>query len=304
MILMRTGAEQALKRHPPATKAGGTRRAFSPIEEFLSSQDPVWVWDGEKGRVAWTNAAGAAFWGEPDFERPRMRKSDAGESGGSQGLARMNALARSRSQKSQWIETLRLPAAGGEKVCVCCLQRLQLAGGERGVIVRALSERAAEALEEKTTKKRSARSPAGLLRETAAPLRAMAEALGGYVLLDARGLIVFASRRATRFLGRENAGLAGTAFSELLAAGRGQAERAVSRASAAAESGETRERVRPSRLEALLLQADDEPAPCRALFTPAQKGGVCVFLCDLRPGKALQRRLDARRKKAGQSKDL
>lgn len=280
------------------TNVGGVRRAASPIEEFLSSQDPVWVWDAENGRVAWANAAGAAFWGEENFESLRMRRFDVK----TPGVARMDALARNRSGKSQWIEALELPTAEGGKGRVCCLQRLQLAGGERGVIVRVLSDGNGAGRSigagEKIARKSGDKPPAGFASAAAAPLRAMAEALGGYVLLDEGGLVVFASKQARHFLGRENADLTGTDFSALFLGARAQIERAVSRASAAAASDKTRGALRPSRLEGLLLRAGEELSPCRALFTPVQgSGGVCVSLCDLRPGKALQRRLDAQRKK-------
>lgn len=317
MARMRTRAEQASSCQSRATNVGGVRRAASPIEEFLSSQDPVWVWDGENGRIAWANAAGTAFWGEKNFECLRTRRFDATNGRKAHGVARMDALARNRSAKSQWIETLTLPTEGGEQGGLCCLQRLQLAGGERGVIVRvlidgdsvpggncvaALSDRRAEEQPARAGKVVARREddklPAEFSGAAAAPLRAMSDALGGYVLLDAKGLIVFASKQARRLLDCENADLAGKALSGLFLGAQKQIERSVMRACAVAASGKPGGACRPSRLEGVLLGARQEPAPCRVLLIPIHEcSGVCVSLCDLRQGKALQRRLDARRKK-------
>jgi PAS domain S-box-containing protein len=293
MTGMGTGAEHATGRRSLAGIAGAIRRAASPIEEFLASKDPVWVWDAERGRIAWANAAGAAFWGEPDFESLRGRTFDTG----APGVARMEALARNRSSRSQWVEFLRLPPGESGKERLCCLQRLQLAGGERGVIVRALDEAVArnernQANGENSKAVKPCRRPPGFPNNAATPLWAMADALGGYVLLDRQGVIVFASKTARRLLGRESGDLVGQPFVALFAGSQARIGRLTTPAPTGAAS-------RPKRFDAPLLRADGGVIPCRTLLAPVPGGeGVCAALCDLTLTKALQRSLDASGKKA------
>lgn len=118
---------------PPAA------RALS-LENFLATDDPVWVWDGQGRRIVWANAAAAALWGDRAPERLKRRR--VGSKSGAP--ARLTALARSGDTLGDHVETLRVPAPDGVKAIACVFQRLQLADNRPGLVVRALVEGADE----------------------------------------------------------------------------------------------------------------------------------------------------------------
>ncbi len=121
----------------PATPAA---RAL-PLESFLATDDPVWVWDGQGRCILWANAAAAELWGDPYAERLKRRRAGRTESA----PARLTALARSADTLGDHVESLRVPTPDGETAVSCVFQRLQLAGGRPGLVVRALSEDATSA---------------------------------------------------------------------------------------------------------------------------------------------------------------
>jgi PAS domain-containing protein len=297
---MGTRAEPAPRRHTQTNHAGAVRRAATPIEEFLASSDPVWVWDGENRRIAWANAAGAAFWGEKNFESLRVRQFD----GAVQGVARMDALSRSQSSEMQWVEELAFPSAQGNKNLLCCMQRLQLAGGEWGVIVRALGGRAKRAWSgaacgngaDRQTPDRQKSGGRAVRPSFRAPrlLKAAADALGGYLSLNAAGEVVFASKNVGRLLGRECAQLIGLPFARLFSGDRkriARIERIIRIAKRPASNT-------LARFDAALLGSAGALIPCRVLIMPVREGeGASVALCDLRQTKALKRSFKARRKR-------
>ncbi len=118
---------------PPAAPAA---RAL-PLESFLTTDDPVWVWDGQGRRIVWANAAATKLWGDATPERLRRRRT--GATAGAP--ARLTALARSGEALGDHVETLRVPTPDGDVAVRCVFQRLQLAGGRPGLVVRAASER-------------------------------------------------------------------------------------------------------------------------------------------------------------------
>ena len=118
---------------PPAA------RALS-LENFLATDDPVWVWDGRGRRIVWANAAAAELWGDRAPERLKRRR--VGSQSGAP--ARLTALARSGDTLGDHVETLRVPAPDGVKAIACMFQRLQLADKRPGLVVRALVEGADE----------------------------------------------------------------------------------------------------------------------------------------------------------------
>jgi len=108
-----------------------------PLESFLATDDPVWVWDGQGRRILWANAAAAHLWGDPRPERLKRRRT----SPSSRAPARLTELARSSEFLGDHIETLHLPTPGGEVPVTCVFQRLLLAGNRPGLVVRVLPER-------------------------------------------------------------------------------------------------------------------------------------------------------------------
>ena len=73
-----------------------------PLGDFLTAEEPVWVWDAAARRILWANQAGRAFWGAASNESLRMRKFDTRN----KAVLRMAALATDPSEKREWVETL------------------------------------------------------------------------------------------------------------------------------------------------------------------------------------------------------
>jgi len=108
-----------------------------PLESFLATDDPVWVWDGQGRRILWANAAGQILWGDETAERLKRRRIGRADSA----PARLTALARSGDAVEEHVETLRIPSPEGEAAVPCVFQRLQLAGNRPGLVVRVLVDR-------------------------------------------------------------------------------------------------------------------------------------------------------------------
>lgn len=119
----------------PAPAAPAARAL--PLESFLATDDPVWVWDGQGRRIVWANTAASRLWGDSTPERLKRRRT--GKTTGAP--ARLTALARSGEALADHVETLRVPSTDGEVSVSCVFQRLQLAGNRPGLLVRALTER-------------------------------------------------------------------------------------------------------------------------------------------------------------------
>lgn len=112
-----------------------------PLESFLATEDPVWVWDGQGRCILWANTAAAELWGDPNAERLKRRRGGRTKSA----PARLTRLACSADTLGDHVETLRVPTPYGETAVSCVFQRLQLAGDRPGLVVRALSEDATSA---------------------------------------------------------------------------------------------------------------------------------------------------------------
>ncbi|RIA55439.1 ATP-binding protein [Dichotomicrobium thermohalophilum] len=140
----------------PAPAAPAARAL--PLESFLATDDPVWVWDGQGRRIVWANAAAAKLWGDATPERLKRRRT--GKTRGAP--ARLTELARSGKALGDHAETLRVPTPRGDVPVSCVFQRLQLAGNRPGLVVRVLTER-----EEAETPAEIAVHPAAELAETA-----------------------------------------------------------------------------------------------------------------------------------------
>ena len=106
-----------------------------PLETFLATEDPVWVWDGRARRIVWANQAAARLWGDSEPARLKRRRL----SRTSEGLARMTELARLQHVNGEAVEMLAFPTAEGEAKAQCYLQPLQLAGDRPGLMVRVIN---------------------------------------------------------------------------------------------------------------------------------------------------------------------
>ena len=107
-----------------------------PLESFLATDDPVWVWDGQGRRILWANSAAAKLWGDPTPERLMRRRTGKAP----RAPARLTTLARSDEVLGEHSETVRVPSPEGEVAVACVFQRLQLAGDRPGLVVRVVSE--------------------------------------------------------------------------------------------------------------------------------------------------------------------
>ena len=127
-------------------ESDGGSGGLIPLGDFLTAEEPVWVWDAAARRILWANEAGRAFWGATSNEGLRARKFDAR----GKAVLRMGVLAKGAGDKREWVETLHLGAAAGQQSVTCHIQSLEVAGGHPGLIVKALrdtAERAPEASE-------------------------------------------------------------------------------------------------------------------------------------------------------------
>lgn len=104
--------------------------------DFLTAEEPVWVWDAAVRRILWANQAGRAFWGAASNDGLRDKKFSARN----KAVRRMAALALDAGDKREWVETLILGAGDARQSVTCHIQSLQVAGGHPGLIVKALGE--------------------------------------------------------------------------------------------------------------------------------------------------------------------
>jgi anti-sigma regulatory factor (Ser/Thr protein kinase) len=109
-----------------------------PLGDFLTAEEPVWVWDAAARRILWANPAGRAFWGAASNETLRDRKFNAR----GKAVRRMAALASDPGEKREWVEALTLGVAAGRQPVTCHMQILEVAGGHPGLIVKALRDTA------------------------------------------------------------------------------------------------------------------------------------------------------------------
>ena len=107
---------------------------FVPLGDFLTAEDPVWVWDAVDLRIVWANKAGRDFWGAATLEAIRAMRFDPRN----KSARRMVTLAEMPGNAGEWVETLILPAASGRRTVRCQMQNLRIAGGRPGLIVKAV----------------------------------------------------------------------------------------------------------------------------------------------------------------------
>ena len=117
-------------------ESDGGSGGLIPLGDFLTAEEPVWVWDAAARRILWANQAGRAFWGAASIDGLRVRKFDARN----KAVLRMAALANDAGDKREWVETLILGAAAGRQSVTCHMQSLEVAGGHPGLIVKALRD--------------------------------------------------------------------------------------------------------------------------------------------------------------------
>ncbi|MDX2266300.1 MAG: HAMP domain-containing sensor histidine kinase [Hyphomicrobiales bacterium] len=131
----------------------------TPFETYFLSKDPVVVWDSDLGRVVWGNGAARIFWGAADgaaLTAVRLAADPASK-------RRIATIARRANGSGFWSGPLRLATPGGDETLACHLQKLELDGGRRGVIVRLVDAKVAipaPPAKAKTAKLRSPRAAA------------------------------------------------------------------------------------------------------------------------------------------------
>ena len=105
------------------------------LGDFLTAEEPVWVWDALARRILWANQAGRDFWGAASLDALRAKQFSARD----KSIQRLNSLASEPGRGRESVETLRLTAALGRRPVKCYVQSLEVAGGRPGLIVKALA---------------------------------------------------------------------------------------------------------------------------------------------------------------------
>ncbi len=105
---------------------------YTPFETYLLSTDPVWVWNSDSRSVVWANTAAKSLWGAPDG--PAFQS--LGLTAKSAALKRLTDVARRANGTGQWSGPLSFSTADKEAIFSCQLQKLELTGGQKGVVVR------------------------------------------------------------------------------------------------------------------------------------------------------------------------
>jgi hypothetical protein len=101
------------------------------LAEFMSSQRPAWLWDAERARIVWANAAGRALVRRETLFDLIDQPFDAED----EAMVRIKALARELPHGATARETLRLPAAGGDTPVPCACSVHALSDGRPGLLV-------------------------------------------------------------------------------------------------------------------------------------------------------------------------
>lgn len=134
------------------------------FETFLITAEPVWVWDSDNKAIVWANAAARQLLGAADNAALRARRFKAGEAG----IKQLSAIARRKNGSGQWAGRLHFSFMNGTGAIACEVQRLQLAGGARGAIVRVVEGNKRSQAQGKTVAK-PARASQGVAVERPLP---------------------------------------------------------------------------------------------------------------------------------------
>jgi PAS domain-containing protein len=97
----------------------------------MTSDRPAWLWDGERARIVWANAAGVRWFGGETLFDLIDQPFDAED----EAIARIRALAHELADGATARETLRLPSEAGGVATPCCVSLHALADGRPGVLV-------------------------------------------------------------------------------------------------------------------------------------------------------------------------
>ncbi|MEJ2123444.1 MAG: HAMP domain-containing sensor histidine kinase [Alphaproteobacteria bacterium] len=122
-----------------------------PLGDFLTAEEPVWVWDVKARRILWANHAGRDFWGAPSQDALRERRFSTQD----RAAARIAALLRKHGTHGEWTDALTLASAAGRVTVQCTMQTLELADGGNGLIIRVLDDPAMKDGEFSTRKRQS-----------------------------------------------------------------------------------------------------------------------------------------------------
>ncbi len=115
-------------------ETGQSEGAFLPLGDFLTADEPVWVWDAAARRILWANQAGRLFWGANSLDALQSKRF----SPKNKSVERLNRLAARSSKSKETVEVLTLNGASGRTSFKWYVQGLQVAGGKPGLIVKAV----------------------------------------------------------------------------------------------------------------------------------------------------------------------
>ena len=137
-------------------ETGQSEGAFLPLGDFLTADEPVWVWDATARRILWANQAGRVFWGANSLDALQSKRF----SPRNKSVERLNRLAAQSSKSKETVEVLTLNGASGRTSFKWYVQGLQVAGGKPGLIVKAVDAPANE------PGSQPARGPGGVTRKS------------------------------------------------------------------------------------------------------------------------------------------
>jgi len=101
------------------------------LAEVMSSENPAWLWDGDRARIVWANAQGVRWSGGETLFDLIDQPFDAED----ETILRIKAMAHELPHGQVARETLRLPLAAGEAAISCRCSIHALADGRPGLLV-------------------------------------------------------------------------------------------------------------------------------------------------------------------------
>lgn len=119
-----------------------------PLGDFITAEEPVWLWDVKARRILWANKAGRDFWGVASQEALRDQRFSTQD----RAAVRIAALLRQHGTHGEWTDALTLASAAGRVTAQCTMQTLELADGRNGLIIRVLGDSAKKDGETSTRK--------------------------------------------------------------------------------------------------------------------------------------------------------
>lgn len=117
------------------------KQSFAPtLEDVRSRPEAAWLWDGERGRIVWANAAGIAYFGGEILFDLIDRPFDPAEPG----VEQIRTLIQTLAQGETAPASLSFPSTAHSEPLDCTCSIHALADGRSGLLVAEVSKRSAD----------------------------------------------------------------------------------------------------------------------------------------------------------------